>query len=236
MEILLFIIVLLVVGFMLFTKKSQSSAVPKENNSFPYFKIQALLTPAELSFYHVLKIAMLDEYDIFAKVRLADLVSVNKGVDRAEWGKAFNKIKAKHIDFVLCDKNTSEILCAIELDDQSHSQAKRQQRDEFVSKVLDVTKIPFARFDVTRAYQSDVISNEIQLAIDPEALTEISDSSSEKVLIEPDMNEFNMTKERKCPKCNGELVLRKVTRGQKKGHEFFGCSNFPQCRHIAETL
>jgi len=235
MEILLFIIVLLVVGFMLFTKKNQSLAVTKENNSFPYFKIQALLTPAELSFYHVLKIAMLDEYDIFAKVRLADLVSVNKGMDRAEWGKAFNKIKAKHIDFVLCDKNTSEILCAIELDDQSHSQAKRQQRDEFVTKILDVVKIPFVRFDVTRTYQSDAVSKNIHLAITPEEITKI-DNSSGNFLIEPDVNELKITKERKCPKCSGELVLRKISRGQKKGQEFFGCSNFPQCRHMAEVL
>tara|TARA_R110000772_G_scaffold175564_4_gene287309 strand:- start:27 stop:362 length:336 start_codon:yes stop_codon:yes gene_type:complete len=105
----------------------------------------------------VLKIAISEQYDIFAKVRLADLVSVNKGVSREVWGKSFNKIKAKHIDFILCEKSTSKILCAIELDDQSHSKIKRQERDEFVTKVLSIVALPFVRFDVTRTYQSDAV-------------------------------------------------------------------------------
>lgn len=234
MEILLFVAVLLVIGFIFFTKNNQSPIEPKEDNLFPYFKVSALLTPAELSFYHVLKIAVSDQYDIFAKVRLADLVSVTKGMDSVEWAKAFNKIKAKHIDFVLCDKNTSEILCAIELDDQSHSQSKRQQRDDFIVKALESAKTPFVRFDVTRTYQSDTISKDIQLAIIPEILTKANDNSAEKILIAPDVDELSITKERKCPKCNGALVLRKVSRGLNKGNEFWGCSNFPQCRHMTQ--
>jgi len=222
MEIVLFVAALLFIGFILFTKNKRSQSDLKKDNSFPYFKISALLTPAELSFYHVLKIAVSEQYDIFAKVRLADLIAVNKGMVRAEWGKAFNKIKSKHIDFVLCDKNTSEILCVIELDDRSHSQVKRQQRDEFVTKVLDVTRIPFVRFDVARTYQSDTVSKDIKLAIITEVLSKVNDDSSEKILSEPDVHtdELSIIKERKCPKCNGELVLRKVSRGQNKGHKF----------------
>src|SRR5699024_9023498 len=34
-------------------------------------------------------------------------------------------------------------------------------------------------------------------------------------------------KERKCPNCNNLLIVRK----NKKGNEFFGCSNFPKCKH-----
>tara|TARA_R110001606_G_scaffold11354_7_gene49319 strand:- start:8462 stop:9172 length:711 start_codon:yes stop_codon:yes gene_type:complete len=232
--ILVFVLLFIVIGFLIFVKNNKP-ALEKED-TFPYFKISALLTPAELSFYHVLKIAVSEQYDIFAKVRLADLVSVKKGVDRAVWGKHFNKIKAKHIDFILCEKNTSEILCAIELDDQSHSQIKRQERDEFVTKVLDVVTLPFARFDVTRTYQSDAVKKHIQLAIAPEVIVKVTDNPSIKVLIEPDIDALNITTERKCPKCRGELVLRKFTRGQKKGHSFWGCSNFPQCRYMVDTL
>lgn len=233
MEILLVIVVLLVVGFIFFTKNNQVLISPKDGDDFPYFKIQALLTPAELSFYHVLKIAISKDYDIFAKVRLADLISVNKGMDRASWGKAFNKVKAKHIDFVLCDKKTSEVLCAIELDDQSHSQVKRQQRDEFVTKALSATKIPFARFDVTRTYPSDTLRKELQLVMRPEEPQKIGDDSTESTEYE---SEQSAEKERTCPKCNADLVLRKVARGKNKGKEFWGCSNFPQCRHMSEDL
>ncbi len=97
----------LILGLFFLFKNRQLVDEPPEQ--LPYYKITNLLTPAELSFYHVLKIATSEKYDISIKVRLADLVSVQKIIDRTSWGKAFNKIKAKHIDFVLCDKNTSEI-------------------------------------------------------------------------------------------------------------------------------
>ena len=39
-------------------------------------------------------------------------------------------------------------------------------------------------------------------------------------------------KTQNCPKCNGAMVLRNVTKGQNKGNKFWGCSKFPKCRGI----
>lgn len=36
----------------------------------------------------------------------------------------------------------------------------------------------------------------------------------------------------KCPKCNGDLILRTATRGANAGKHFYGCSNYPKCKHI----
>jgi predicted RNA-binding Zn-ribbon protein involved in translation (DUF1610 family) len=37
-----------------------------------------------------------------------------------------------------------------------------------------------------------------------------------------------------CPKCGSEMVLRTTKRGDNKGREFWGCSNYPKCRsHMA---
>ena len=36
----------------------------------------------------------------------------------------------------------------------------------------------------------------------------------------------------KCPKCGGDLVLRVAKRGDNKGKEFYGCSNYPKCKYI----
>ena len=40
----------------------------------------------------------------------------------------------------------------------------------------------------------------------------------------------------KCPKCNGELVLRTAKRGENKGNAFYGCSNYPKCKYIQEYI
>ena len=36
----------------------------------------------------------------------------------------------------------------------------------------------------------------------------------------------------KCPRCNGNLVLRTATRGANAGDQFYGCSNYPKCKYI----
>ena len=38
-----------------------------------------------------------------------------------------------------------------------------------------------------------------------------------------------------CPRCGGNLVLRTVKRGERKGQTFLGCSNFPKCRYMEKS-
>jgi len=40
----------------------------------------------------------------------------------------------------------------------------------------------------------------------------------------------------KCPKCNGNLVLRTATRGANAGNQFYGCSNYPKCKYIQKKM
>lgn len=59
-----------------------------------------------------------------------------------QWTAAFNKIKAKHVDFVLCDSIQIQPLLAIELDDRSHQRKDRQDRDIFVDKAFRSAGVP----------------------------------------------------------------------------------------------
>ena len=40
----------------------------------------------------------------------------------------------------------------------------------------------------------------------------------------------------KCPKCNGDLILRTATRGANAGKQFYGCSNYPKCKYIQKIM
>ncbi len=40
------------------------------------------------------------------------------------------------------------------------------------------------------------------------------------------------TRERICPRCGGQMVLRVAKKGDNAGNRFYGCSNFPKCRYI----
>lgn len=114
-------------------------------NKMPYELNSSILTNRELEFYKKLKPAA-DELNlvICPKVRLADIVSVQKG--EKERNKYFNKIQAKHIDFVLCDSDM-KFKVLVELDDSTHNRADRRQSDEFKNELFKQVQLPLIRFN-----------------------------------------------------------------------------------------
>lgn len=119
---------------------------------FPYSLKAALFSPAERSFLGVLEQAVGSHYCIFGKVRIADVVATKRGLNGSQRQSAFNRINAKHFDFLLCDKQDLSVVCAIELDDRSHSRSARQQRDAFVTELCRNVGLPLLRIRASRSY------------------------------------------------------------------------------------
>lgn len=71
-------------------------------------------------------------YTIFSKVRLLDLLEPVSGKNYKSY---FYKVQAKHVDFVLLDKKLVA-RCIIDLDDSSHDEKDRKERDSFVDKAV----------------------------------------------------------------------------------------------------
>lgn len=118
--------------------------------TFPYEKINSLCTKTELKFYHVLVQVVGEDFRIFGKTRIADLLKVKKGTKkRMSWQ---NRINCKHIDFVLCDPGDLTILVAIELDDESHQRPDRVQRDDFVNQAFRDAMFPLLRIKTADSY------------------------------------------------------------------------------------
>lgn len=93
------------------------------------------MTQHELAFYKKLLAETKDKSEtIFSKVRVADILDTNETGRRRN--PAFNRIKSKHIDFIVCDSNTGEILRCIELNDSSHNKPKRRERDKFLEEIF----------------------------------------------------------------------------------------------------
>ncbi len=109
----------------------------EKEDIIPY-QFKYLLTKNEWAFYKKLKeVTDKRKLHILAKVRLADLVEVEKWVSGGGFKKYFSKIKSKHVDFVLCNPDNLAVKAIIELEDGTHSNtAERAKRDAFVDKVL----------------------------------------------------------------------------------------------------
>ena len=79
------------------------------HEKLPYELNETILTERERAFYRILKpIADKLELQICPKVRVADIVSIKKGTK--DWQKWFNKIRSKHVDFLLCDYDMNIVL------------------------------------------------------------------------------------------------------------------------------
>jgi len=110
-----------------------------KNNNLPYVLNPYILTRRENEFFSVLR-PIAEKHNLFVciKPRMADFISVifPKSENKSKYFSYFNKISAKHIDFLLVD-NTSRPVMGIELDDSTHQQTKRSSRDAFVKNVYN---------------------------------------------------------------------------------------------------
>ena len=97
-------------------------------------------------------------------VRIADLIKVQKGT--AKYRSWLNKILSKHVDFVLCNPLTLEVVCAIELDDVSHQRPERKERDKFVNHAFESAGLPLLRIPVEKSYRASEVRELIYDVID----------------------------------------------------------------------
>lgn len=131
----------------------------------PYSKVENLMTPTEVAFYKVLQQAVTNQYDIFAQVRLANLITIKQNSWAKYFWDHFRPIGMKSLDFVLCDKATSKILLVIELDDYTHNRQHRILRDQFVDDTLKTVKIPIYHQKVQSWYNVNELRASIQSVI-----------------------------------------------------------------------
>lgn len=105
-----------------------------EKVTYPYKLTQRILSAKEGYFYRdVRPIADKLGLIVFTKMRVADLLYIPKGTENEKaW---FNRIKAKHIDFIFVDSNY-KVRLLVEVDDPTHNRPDRQARDEEVDEMF----------------------------------------------------------------------------------------------------
>lgn len=210
------------------------------------------LSNAERSFYGVLVDAVDGRGLVFAKVRVADVLAPRKGMDRSARTRAFNRISAKHLDFVICEPGDCSVQLAVELDDSTHSGAKRRDRDRFLDDACASAGLPLLRIRTARAYSVAEVRREIEQRVPQWCSEPVVDEPAEvpakpepvapeapgieldeseavaDVPVEPQLPSGMPS----CPRCSEPMVLRTAQAGSRAGESFWGCSDFPRCHGI----
>ncbi len=129
-----------------------------EPEELPYRLRDDFLSPAETSFYQVLKALVGAGLIICPQASLSALFYV----PHSEYSQAYqNKIDRKRVDFLLCNPRTLKPLFAIDLDDSPD----RQERDAFVEEVFAAAHLPLVRIPATQAYNTSELIALFQAAM-----------------------------------------------------------------------
>lgn len=248
----LLIIVVVIVGFRLYenshknrpgSKPRQQSKEPlvisaergfkQEGNNYPYVQVDKLFTPAEQIFLEDLSSLLKNQFNIYGKVRVADVLWIEKGISRSEWQTAFNKINRKHFDYVLCDKEDNSFVCAVELNDSSHNSGKRKERDDFLMAACSAANFPLVMVPWQRSYSWDYLKQCFFEIIPEDIFSEIPPKPIEEKVQPVSVEPIKEERKNNCPKCLSELKVRNVTKGEHTGKNFLVCL---QCKHVAAIV
>lgn len=208
------LVVILILALLLIRRRRDSATIPAqsaEKNDIP-----SLLTQPELACFNTLKTVAGDEFYIMAKVSLSDIAVVKKGVDQARLKKAAKQGK-RHIDFILCNKETLAVICAIEL--ENAATAASGKKDHHSADLLEEVGVMVFHMPVKTSYSVP----EMQQALTP--YLKGNQPSPDEMVATVSMEAF-----RSCKTCKARMVLKRAKSGKYKGVLFWVCSNYPKCK------
>jgi hypothetical protein len=241
--ILVLIIVVAVLLAILKAKLESLGAVKHSDNNYVINK--SLFSPAERSFYGVLQQAVGEKALVFAKVRVADVITPKKGLAKSGRQIALNKITRKHFDFILCNKDDLSFICGIELNDKSHQAEERRKRDEFLVTACESAKFPLIYVNNQSSYNINEIKGDLSghipgLVAEPmvDKVAQVIDEKPPEILSMSNITKHDELKSDtpSCPKCSSELVRRLAKKGAHAGKEFWACKTYPKCKHIEQIV
>ena len=153
----------------IFTKTFTLLKFRRKSTNFKYESLEEMLSSTEHSFFLVLKESLSNDYEIFAKVRITDVLTPDEIFNLRNWNAAFYKTSPKHFDYILCEKRTLSVVAVIELEDRNHDQRKTRARDSFVEKACRTAGFKLLRFPSRSSYHSQAVRDIIINSLNPSA-------------------------------------------------------------------
>lgn len=128
-----------------------SKNIDLDYDIYPYKSFPSLMSTYEQKFFLILSMALNDKsFYICPKVRLCDIVQV---ISTDNYQFYLDKIKTKHIDYLICDKFSFRPLYAISLDDLNFNFQGLVIKEDFLNNCFSNSDIKFVRFKTHYSYK-----------------------------------------------------------------------------------
>lgn len=128
-----------------------------------YYRRDYLLSHGELAFCRALTKIIPRDMVVFPKVRVADLINCSQD----DWKAGGSRISTRHVDFVIALSSTTKILMAIELDDRSHLDPTRRDRDYLLDRAFATANLPLLRVPAQPHYAPELLWAQVRDHLHP---------------------------------------------------------------------
>jgi len=149
--------------------RSSSKSSEKARKS-AYRKQDFLLSPEERVFFLALKQAVGEDYDIFARIPVIELIAPRDDGTSHSAQKTLDRMADRCFDFVLCDKTDLSVACALELHEHALSGKRQAAPADPLRAVCDAAGLPLVRIEAGPLYDAAEIKDAIASAARKEPL------------------------------------------------------------------
>ncbi len=152
----------------IFTKTLTLLKFRRKSTHFKYESLEEILSSTEHSFFLTLKESLSNDYEVFAKVRINEVLTPDELFNVQSCSAVIYRTPPKHFDYILCEKRTLSVIAVIELDDKNHIRREARARSIFVEKACITAGFKLLRFPSRSSYRTqavrDVIINSLNLS------------------------------------------------------------------------
>jgi len=194
---------------------------------------QNQLSPEERTLLTALEQAITDQYRVFCKIRLDELVSMPTVHLPLQQSKPATAESSTPVDYLIC---TYPGLKPVGIVMPESPTAITEQRIFFrqllVSSDIPLVTVPFkaeftqpeVKTKLMEAFPVSLISN---TPIPHSTPSSPSPKTTNLILVQPVMQA-----EQHCPQCSAPMMKRQVSKGPHAGRFFWACSNYPDCKQL----
>ncbi len=129
---------------------------PRSDSDFsgPEYRVRsALMTNSEAAFLYELRKQLPQDFYIFPKMRVADVLETQRGFG---YERRRNKVLPKHVDFTICDRHFRPVV-SIELNGKSHQSLRQQQSDSAKQYAFKSAGFPLEVVEVGAEFSKEIV-------------------------------------------------------------------------------
>jgi hypothetical protein len=189
------------------------------DEAFPYKRREKFFSATEHALLRTLEQLLRPyPYRIFSKVSLTEILDLStEKLSVHEQQAALERLRRKHLDFVICHHESAAIIGVILLDEESEQNPLGTHlHQRFVDIALSAAGIPT-----------------IHVPAKDSSILTLQQTLQESLQLPPLVSTAQIANTIGiCPKCGKPLKRVKVTKGKLAGKQLRACSNYPHCKTL----